>query len=53
MFNYLQNSLNVSDLKFIPASEILFLRTLDFSLSQNIIVVKDNLSCSTEHFIRS
>ena len=27
------------------------LRTLAFSLSQNITVVKDKLSCSTEHFI--
>ena len=32
---------------------IIFLRTLDFSLSQNTIVVIDKLSCSTEHFIRS
>ena len=30
-----------------------FVRILDFSLSQNIIVVIDKLSCSTEHFIRS
>ena len=56
--NVIKMMLIISDMQYyswvgLSFCCIIILRTLAFSLSQIITAVKDKLSCSTEHFIKS